>query len=92
MYLDRFEALCEACDIGNTKRSCTLISIIGSKPFAALHQVCAPVAVISKEQSELKDLLLQIYDRHIIAARYQFHYLCQKPFQVLKDYVRDMKY
>lgn len=43
--------------------------------------------------SELKSSLTQIYGKQIneIVARYEFHHLCQRPYQSVREYVREME-
>ena len=60
---------------GRFKRRATLISVIGSKAYDVLSDLCSPEAQLEKTYDDLTTILKGHFapKRLLIAERYQFH-------------------
>ena len=97
-YLERLEQYFEANDVpedseDSKKRRAILISVIGSRTYDVLSDLCSPNSPSSKTYLELSVILKNHYapKKLVIAERYRFHNCVQKDGESVSTFVANLK-
>lgn len=93
LYIEQLEQYFDANDIAKVKQKSVLISVIGSKTYKVLRNLCHPKLPSELTFDELKEILQKHFepDPVIIAERFRFHRRNQKSAETVAEYLVELR-
>ena len=92
-YLERVELFFVANEVKEDKQVATLLSVIGSKTYALLSDLLAPIKPADKPLKDLKEALQTHFEPKpvVIAERFHFHRRNQEPGETVAEYEAELR-
>ncbi|CAH0732003.1 unnamed protein product, partial [Brenthis ino] len=92
-YIERFEMFLECNKIEAARWKAVFLSVIGSKLFSLLKNLCTPVAPRERTYEELKKILMNHLEPkpNVITERYKFGQRCQMSGESINTYLAELK-
>lgn len=93
LYVDRLENWFLANSVTEEKKVSVFLSMIGSKAYLVLNNLCMPLKPSKSTYAQLVAKLIHHYSppRIIIAERYKFHQRSQLPGETLADFMVEIR-